>query len=355
LDILNNVEQIRAFDPENMYNRIFDFPEQMEKALKIASVLKITPDDFPDVKNIVVIGMGGSAIGGDLVRSYLSSKLLVPFQICRGYKLPEYVDDETLVIASSYSGNTEETLSALDDALQRKAMIAAISTGGLLKDVCDLNDIPLISLPEGLQPRAALGFSFVPLLVFFEKVGLVKDVEADITATIEALKRHREKYIEGNPVNGNPAKHLATVIHNKIAIIYGGPELTEIIATRWKGQICENGKNMAFCNVFPEMCHNELVGWSEPIKEHKEHLVVFMLRDMEDHSKVRQRMNYVKDVISKYKIEVHDVHTMGDNPLARMFSLIQLGDFMSYYLAIANEVDPTPVKLIESLKKVLST
>ncbi|MGD8923205.1 MAG: SIS domain-containing protein, partial [Candidatus Zixiibacteriota bacterium] len=145
--ILDDVEKIRASDPQNMYNRIFDLPEQMAKALKVAEVWKISPEDFPDVKNIVVIGMGGSAIGGDLVRSYLESRLLVPFQICRNYTLPEYVDDETLVIASSYSGNTEETLSALDDALQRKAMIAAISTGGILGDIAGINDIPMMTLP----------------------------------------------------------------------------------------------------------------------------------------------------------------------------------------------------------------
>jgi glucose/mannose-6-phosphate isomerase len=184
MNILDDIETIRSFDPENMYNRIFDFPEQMEEALKIACGWDVTPDDFLDVKNIVVIGMGGSAIGGDLVRAYLTSRLLVPFQICRDYNLPEYVDDETLVIASSYSGNTEETLSALDNALQRKAMIAALSTGGLMKDVASLNSIPIMLLPPGLQPRAALGYSFIPILVFLEKIGLLKGVQKDVEIAI---------------------------------------------------------------------------------------------------------------------------------------------------------------------------
>jgi glucose/mannose-6-phosphate isomerase len=354
LSELDDVEKIRSFDPDNMYNRIFDFPEQMEEALKIASGWNVTPDDFPDVKNIVVIGMGGSAIGGDLVRSFLQSKLLVPFQICRDYKLPEYVDDETLVVASSYSGNTEETLSALDDALQRKAMITALSTGGLMQDVAGLNDIPLLLLPAGLQPRAALGYSFVPLLIFLEKIGLIKDVQKNVEVAVKRLKEIREKYIEDTPAISNPAKRMAERMHKKIALIYGGPDWTGVVALRWKGQICENGKNMAFCNQFPEACHNELVGWSLPIKEHKEHLMVVMLRDMDDHVKVRKRMNIVKDVIERQEIEVVDVHSMGDNSLERMFSLIQLGDFTSYYLAILNEVDPTPVALIESLKKALA-
>ncbi|MFZ5979308.1 MAG: bifunctional phosphoglucose/phosphomannose isomerase [Candidatus Zixiibacteriota bacterium] len=354
LDILDDVDKIRSFDPDNMYNRIFDFPEQMEEALTLAYDWSLTAEDFADAKNIVIIGMGGSAIGGDLVRSYLSSKLLIPYEICRNYRLPEYVDDETLVIVSSYSGNTEETLSALDDALQRKAMIAAISTGGLLEDVAELNYMPLLKLPGGLQPRAALGFSFVPILVFFERVGLVKGVKKEIEVAIKRMKDLREKYIEGTPSLSNPAKRMAQRMHKKIPVIYGGPDWTGVVALRWKGQICENGKNMAFVNVFPEACHNELVGWSAPVKEHAEHLMVVMLRDMADHPKIRKRMNIVKDIIEKHEIEVVDVHSMGDEPLERMFSLIQLGDFMSYYLAIINEVDPTPVELIESLKKALA-
>jgi len=353
LKILDDVEQIRSFDPDNMYNRIFDFPEQMEEALKIAFDWKVTPEDFADAKNIVIIGMGGSAIGGDLVRSYLSSKLLIPFEICRNYRLPEYVDDETLVIVSSYSGNTEETLSALDDSLQRKAMIASISTGGLLEDVAGINDMPLLKLPTGLQPRAALGYSFVPILVFFEKVGMIKGVKKEIEVAIKRLKEIREKYIEDTPVLSNPAKRMAERMHKKIAVIYGGPEWTGVVAVRWKGQICENGKNMAFANQFPEACHNELVGWSAPVKEHQEQLMVVMLRDMSDHPKIRKRMNIVKEIIERHEIEVVDVHSMGDEPMERMFSLIQLGDFVSYYLAIINEVDPTPVELIESLKKAL--
>ncbi len=351
--ILDDVEKIRASDPQNMYNRIFDLPEQMAKALKVAEVWKISPEDFPDVKNIVVIGMGGSAIGGDLVRSYLESRLLVPFQICRNYTLPEYVDDETLVIASSYSGNTEETLSALDDALQRKAMIAAISTGGILGDIAGINDIPMMTLPGGFPPRAAIGYSFVPILVFFEKIGMIKNTSEDITTTFQKLEKLREKYIEDNPTLSNPAKRLAGMIHGRIPIIYSGPTLTDAVAVRWKGQICENGKNLAYHNQFPEMNHNELVGWSHVIEPYADRLIVIFLRDVDDHAKVRRRMNIVKDLIEKLEVEVVDLHSMGEKPLERMFSLIQMGDFISYYLAILNEVDPTPVDVIEQLKAQL--
>ncbi len=353
LNMLDDVERIRAVDPSNMYNRIFDFPEQMEDALKIAKLWRFDPKDFLGIKNIVVVGMGGSAIGGDLIRSFLASRLLVPMSVCRHYVLPEYVDDETLVIASSYSGNTEETLSAVDDALGRKAMIAAISTNGMLEEVARINEIPLAKLPAGLQPRAALGYSFIPLLVMFEKIGLVKKVIPEIEHAILALKTYREKYIEDNHTVSNPAKHIAEKVHKKIAIIYSGPTLTDVVGLRWKGQLCENAKNLAFANEFAEFNHNELVGWSEIVEQHSEHLVVLMLRDADDHPQIRKRMNIVKEIIEQRSVEVVDVYSRGDKPLERMLSLIQLGDFVSYYLAVLNEVDPTPVEVIERLKGAL--
>ena len=354
MSVLNDVEKIRAVDPENMYNRIFDLPEQMTDALKIGLAWKINKDDFSDVKNIVVIGMGGSAIGGDLARTYLSSSLLVPFQICRHYQLPEYVDDETLVIVSSYSGNTEETLAALNDALERKAMIAGISTGGMLKEVAELNEIPLAIIPAGLQPRAALGYSFVPLLVFLDKIGLAKNAAKQVEIVADEVSQYREKYIEDSPLDQNPAKKLAEQIHGRMPIIYSGPTLTDAVGIRWKGQICENSKNLAFANQFAEFNHNELVGWSPTVEKHKDSLLVIVLRDREDHEQVAKRMDIVKGLIEKLGIEVIEVHSEGSSSLSRMFGLIQLGDFVSYYLAVLNEMDPSPVKVIEELKNKLA-
>jgi len=352
--VLDSVEKIRSFDPSNMYNYIFDFPEQLARAQNIGISWKINADFFLDIKNIVVIGMGGSAIGGDLVRSYLNSKLEIPFQVCRHYKLPELVDDETLVIASSYSGNTEETLSALDDALDRQAMIAAISTGGMMADVCKLNSIPLAVLPGGMQPRAALGFSFVPILILLEKVKLIPSPADEITKTIERLRVYRQDYIEDALVKNNPAKQLAEKIHGKIVVIYSGPTLTDTVAVRWKGQICENAKTLAFANQFAEFNHNELVGWSELTRKHSENLMVIILRDKDDHPQIKKRMDIVKPLIEDTGTEVIEVESRGNSDLERMFSLIQIGDFVSYYLAILNKQDPTPVITIEMLKAALA-
>jgi len=351
---LNNVEKIREKDPGNMYNSIFDLPEHLEEGLRLCQKWEIDPSEFTDIKNIVVIGMGGSAMGGDLVRSYLRSKLMIPFQICRHYELPEYVDDETLVIVSSYSGNTEETLSALDDAIDRKSMLVSITTGGLLNEVTKINDIPTLILPEGLQPRAALGYSFTPIVAFLEKIGLLKNGINEIKKTATTLKKYRDNYIEDVDTDKNMAKKLAQRIQGKTIIIYTGPTITDAIGYRWKCQLCENSKIMAFNNQFAEFNHNELVGWSDQIKDFAEQIVVLYLRDFDDHPRIKARMDIVKGVIEQYEVKVIEIYSRGDSVLERMFSLIQIGDFASYYLAILNEEDPTPVKIIDYLKTSLS-
>lgn len=354
LTILNDVEKIRSNDPSNMYNCIFDFPEQLANAHKLVGGWKINAGEFPDVRNIVLIGMGGSAIGGDLARSLLAQTLLVPFEIRRNYTLPEYVDDETLVIASSYSGNTEETLSALEDALERKSMIVALSTGGHLEEVARLSGIPILTLPSGLQPRAALAYSFVPILAFLEKVGLATGISDQVATASQSLVTFRDAYIEDRPVDDNPAKRMAARIHRKMPVIYGGPSLTDSVALRWKGQMCENGKNLAFANIYSEFNHNELTAWCDVIAPHKDHLVVIQLRDSGDHPKIKRRMDIVKGIVERVGIEVIDANSQGVGDLERMLSLVQLGDFVSYYLAILNDVDPTPVDAIETLKSALT-
>jgi len=182
----------------------------------------------------------------------------------------------------------------------------------------------------------------------------VKNVAKDIEAAMAGLQKHREKYIEDNPAATNPAKHLAEAIHGKMVIVYSGPTLTDPIALRLKGQLCENAKVMAFANQFPEFNHNELVGWSPQIDAHKEHLTVILLRDMDDHPQVRNRMNIVSEIIKSREVDIHEIHSRGDSLLERMLSLVQIGDFVSYYLAVLNKVDPTPVVVIEALKKALT-
>jgi glucose/mannose-6-phosphate isomerase len=349
MSILEDLDKMRALDPLGMYDKIYHFPEQLENAKAIGQ--KANPDKAlsEDVRNIIVVGMGGSAIGGDLVRSYLNGIIKIPFHICRHYRLPAFVDNHSLVIISSYSGNTEETLSAMQDAIARKAKIACITSGGKVAEIARANNYLMIELPTGYPPRAALGYSFVPLLMLISKLGFIDNAEKDIADLIVGLKSYRDRYAEDLKTEKNPAKSLALRLYQKIPIIYTGPELTDTIGTRWKGQICENGKALAFNNQFAEFNHNELVGWNV-IESYKDKLVVIYLRDNDDHPRISRRMEIVRTIIEKHGVEIIDVFSHGDFTLGRMFSLIQLGDFVSFYLAALNNVDPTPVKVIDFLK-----
>jgi len=353
MEKIDSKEEIKKIDPAGMYDKIYKFPEQLEEAAEIGK--KLNPDKkyYTGINNIVVAGMGGSAIGGDLVRSYLADKIDIPFYICRNYNLPQYVNKNSLVIVSSYSGNTEETLSAFDQAVDSGAKVACITTGGELAMRADENNFMVAILPKGYPPRAALGFSFTPLLFLLSKLGFTPDVENDVSILIKELKSFRDKYAIETGFDNNRAKNLAAKMYNKIPIIYSGPELTDAVGTRWKGQICENAKCLAFNNQFPEFNHNELVGWNV-IKAYSDKLVVVYLKDSADHERVTKRMSIVKQIVNDRKVEVIDVDSLGSTPLVRMFSLIQIGDFTSLYLAILNNIDPTPVKVIDFLKNELT-
>ena len=194
----------------------------------------------------------------------------------------------------------------------------------------------------------------MPILILLEKLGLIKDGAREITATIEYLKQTREKFIEDLGTNENPAKKLAAALHGKLPIIYAGPTLTDTVGARWKGQMCENGKTLAFANQYAEFNHNELVGWSKLVAPHADHLVAIHLRDVDDHPRVTRRMDIVHGIIESNGVPVYEINSSGSSPLQRIFSLIQLGDFVSYYLAILNGVDPTPVDAIEKLKQTLA-
>ncbi len=353
MERLDSSEDIKKIDPSGMYEKIYKFPEQLEEAARIGRSLKPDKKYFTGIKNIIVAGMGGSAIGGDLVRSYLADKINIPFFISRHYRLPRFADKNSLVISSSYSGNTEETLSAFDDALKRHAKIACITTGGELGRLAGENKFLTAQLPKGYPPRAALGFSFVPLLFLLSKLGFVPDVDKDIANLITELKSFRDTYSIDAEINDNQAKSIAGKMYGRIPIIYTGPELIDTVGTRWKGQICENAKSLAFHNQFPEFNHNELVGWNK-IDNYRDKLIVFYLKDSNDHDRVAKRMSVVKRIINEQEVEVVEVNSKGTSPLIRMFSLIQVGDFASLYLAILNNIDPTPVKIIDFLKDELT-
>jgi glucose/mannose-6-phosphate isomerase len=343
------LDEIRSVDPAGMYDLLRNFPGQIREAVKIGNAAQI-PFSSRGMRNIVLCGLGGSAIGGDLLRTYLAGDLAVPFIVNRMYTLPAFVGPATLVIVSSYSGNTEETNAAHLEALRRKARILCITSGGRTAKLAGRG--PIIRVPGGLPPRAALGYSFFPLLISMTKAGFVTDRSRAIRETVSLLEERAAVYANPDPIH-NPALQLAEKLRGRIGVIYSGAERFDSVNTRWRGQIAENGKALAFGHVIPEMNHNELVGWKalrEPMRE----MQVFILRDRDDHARVRIRMDVTKQVLSEHTGRITEVWSEGSSLLARMFSLVFLGDWMSFYLAMLHGIDPTPVAVIDRLKRELA-
>jgi glucose/mannose-6-phosphate isomerase len=273
----------------------------------------------------------------------------------RHYRLPEFVDETTLLIASSYSGDTEETISALKDGLKRKARIMGIASGGELVRQAKKHSFPLIQIPGGFSPRAALGFSVIPLLAALSKLGFKEAYRVQELKEAQLLIQNlaESHYGVQVPLERNQAKKLAEFCFKKQVFIYSGVDYFDVVALRWRGQIEENAKAIASHHVLPEMNHNELVGWSNPQDLLKES-VVFFLRDEADYDRIRMRIDLSREIIESKANQVIDVKSQGKGLLARMFSLIYLGDWLSFYLAMLYGVDPTPVEVIQYLKSELA-
>jgi glucose/mannose-6-phosphate isomerase len=344
-------EEIYRVDTSNMYKLLREFPHQAEEAVSIGKSLSLKLNGR-GIRQVVLTGLGGSAIGGDLLRSYAAGELKIPFIVNRHYTLPGFVGRDTLVIASSYSGNTEETIAAHREAVKRRARVLCITSGGETERIARRKRQALIKIPPGYPPRAALGYAFFPLLHALVKLGLLKNNQRDIRDTITVLHECAEEYGTPDP-STNLALQLAEQLRNRIGIIYSSVERFDAIATRWRTQIGENGKALMFGHVIPEMNHNELVGW-KVLREQMRELQVVILRDKEDHPRVQLRIEFTKQVLSEYTPHITEVWSKGNSPLSRMFSLVALGDWVSYYLAILHGEDPTPVKVIDELKATLS-
>jgi glucose/mannose-6-phosphate isomerase len=345
------IEDIRTVDPDGMYNLIKNFPQQVEEAIDIGNSTPIKLS-IRGIKNIVLCGLGGSAIGGDLLRSYLSDELRIPFVVIRSYVLPAFVGRKSLVIISSYSGNTEETHSCHKEAMKRRAKILCISSGGLVEKIARQKKQPHIKVPGGPSPRAALGYSFFPLLIALTKLKLVKDKTNEIKETLHLLMAKAEEYSNPEHVASTPLQ-LAQQLHKRIGVIYSSTERLDAVNTRWRGQIAENAKSLAWGHVLPEMNHNELVGW-KVLKDQMHEMQTIYLRDKEDHRRVAVRLDITKQIISEHTQHITEVWSEGRSRLARMFSLVHLGDWVSFYLAILNHENPMPVNVIDYLKEELS-
>jgi glucose/mannose-6-phosphate isomerase len=347
-------EAIRKVDPDDMYGKIYGFPSQLRDGYDLPLISGREEIDPASINQIVVAGMGGSAIGGDILRSYLAYDLKIPIVVNRNYRLPLSVDRRSLVIASSYSGNTEETLSAFAQARDRGARIFVATTGGKLGAEAQSAGLERVKLPAGFQPRAALGYSFGPLLHFMAATGFIADHSEQIATACDFLAQSRKLFGLNRPEEENRAQQLARKLQGKIAVVYAGADCYDTIAVRFKGQICENAKQLAYANICPEFNHNELVGFEYP-KELLKKLVVIFLTGPADSDRISARFKIVSDIITARGVETAWIQAAGPNRLAEILSLVQIGDFVSFYLAVLNGIDPSPVKVIDRLKSELES
>jgi len=294
--------------------------------------------------------MGGSAAGGDLLKSYLQREAKIPIEVNRGYLLPQYVGENTLVFAISYSGNTEETLSAYQDALSRSAKIIAITSGGKLKELCQKESIDVIEIIGGMPPRATFGYLFFPMVTLLERLGLIGSKEEEIRETIQNLQLLCKQY---NPQSkANLAKEISERIKGHLLLIYA-PDHLAACAVRWKNQFNENSKSVAFFSLLPEMNHNEIEVWASGSEFTKKFYLIF-LRDNAENERIKQRIIITEGILKDKVAGIQHVISSGKSLLSRLHSLIYLGDWASTYLALTNSVDPIPTPMINLLKKKLS-
>jgi glucose/mannose-6-phosphate isomerase len=336
---------------EKMAEYLWGLPEQFASSLQQGVSLPLKYQR--NYSNIVVTGMGGSAIGGDIIRTYALQKAQVPVIVNRDYDMPGFVNSDSLVLTVSYSGNTEETLSSYQQARSQGAAIIVVTSGGKLAHIAQEDGYAVVKIPGGLAPRAATGYLFAPLALIFEELGIVKGAGTDIEETVQVLRAMREDIHPGVDLPRNQARVIAREMKDSLPIIWGSSARSETAALRWKAQINENAKSPAYYNVFPELNHNEIVGFGMP-QDLLARLVVIILRDPADHPQVKKRMEISKKIIQDKVKKLIELEAQGKSFLAKFYSLAYVGDYASFYLALEYGINPSPVETIDYLKAELA-
>lgn len=325
------------------------FPAQCREALSLCTVS--LGAELKGKSNVVVCGMGGSAIGGDFLRSLFEAFAAVPLAVCRDYDLPAFAGKETLLIACSYSGNTEETLSAVRQGIKRGCSIVGVTSGGELAEICRQHNFPFIKVPGGKPPRMSLGYLFIPLVYIAQTLGYIPAQNTD--AAFAELDRCVERWGQERPLATNAAKTLAGYLFGRVPLIYGLGSWQGVVASRWKGQINENAKVMAFAHAFPELNHNEIMGWTLANRQNVAHWATIFLESGEESTRMQTRARVTRELIREQS-ETFTVTAHGDELLSQMLSLTFCGDFVSLYLAALYGVDPEKIDSINALKKSLA-
>lgn len=326
--------------------------QQFVQAKFLADIVN-PENDGREIKNIIVAGMGGSALAALQVKSWLADELTVPFEVVRTYVLPAYIGHHTLVIANSYSGNTEETLECLKQAREKGAQIGIVTSGGKLENAAKAQNIAYVQLPTHIQPRMAAIYNLRALTALLVHFGVVKTERFDeIAAASTWLENETTQWTKEVTVDKNLAKQLALMAVGKTPVFYAG-SLMAPVAYKWKISWNESAKNVAFWDELPEFNHNEFIGWSShPIEKP---FAIFDLVSHLEHLRILKRFEISDRLLSGRRPKAHTITIQGDTPIKQMLWASVLADFASIYVAVLNGVDPTPVHLVEKLKVELNT
>ena len=325
-----------------MKTLISNFSKQLAEAINIGKNSRLSPPEN-EISNVLISGLGGSGIGGSIVSELVEKEAIVPINVNKDYFIPGYVNQNTLVIICSYSGNTEETLSAMKLARKKNAQIACITSGGEVLDIAKEHNINHIIIPGGMPPRACLSYSLPQLFYILSHFGIIGNhFEAELEMSVKLLENE-----EGNSLE--EARSIAGKLFDKIPIIYSTAS-TEGVSVRFRQQLNENAKMLCWHHVFPEMNHNELVGWR---KQNKEFAIVIFRNDTDD-DRVQKRMEICKEIFTKYTSTIIEVHSKGNSSLEKALYLIHLGDWISWFLSELNKVDAMEIDVINHLKSELA-
>ena len=344
--ILDDTNGMRKIDKNNMITFYSDAANHYTESWKKAEKIKL---DYPNPENVVIAGMGGSAIGGELLKDFTRGTVQVPIEISRDYHLPEYAGKKSLVILASYSGDTEETLSSFLDAANRKCMMLCVSSGGNLIKYAKKLNMPYLQVQGSMPPRAALPHMLMPLLKCMEKFSMTPKVSDDFSEAIKMLQKVSIANAPDKPANANFAKTLALNLNGAIPAVYGFGVFRGV-ALRFKQQFNENAKVPAKWETFSELNHNETMGWENAKNLAKNYAVVF-IRDKMEPVEIHSRIETTKTLMQPTVSKMFEVWAQGKSNLAKMLSTILVGDFTSVYLAMLRKVDPTPVVTVEAMKE----
>jgi len=350
---LDDLKKIGEIDKSGMLKAEEDFYGQLTASKKILDDTDLSGLSGKEFKGVAILGMGGSGFSGDIIKALVADEIGIPVEVVKGYNLPAFIGERWLVIAVSYSGNTEETLSALGQAIGRGSHILAESSGGKLEKLAEGSGFPIIKIPTGLQPRGAIGYLFYPAYLALDRLGIVNIDKEDEKEALELVREKSGIYNRDVPAEKNPAKKLAMEIGDRLPIIYGAEGIYSALAYRLKCEVNENGKTPCWWHNFSELNHNETVGWQR-LSDITEDLTVIVFRDPDETARIRTRIDVTLEQISNNVGGIIQIMVEGRSKLAKALSALYLGDIATVYHAILTGVDPSPVVKIESLKKELA-